>query len=124
MDMTEAINGRHSIQAFLSKPVEKEKLDAVLAAAQCSPSWANSQPWEILPPSEVGAVFVLALRIGNPDAILPNGFAGNPGSEKISPSSFHLWGGCSASPTLIFTASFFIFYGLIRCVIIFRNKVA
>jgi nitroreductase len=47
MNVTEAINGRHSIRAFLPKPVEKEKLDAVLAASVRAPSWANTQPWEI-----------------------------------------------------------------------------
>jgi nitroreductase len=47
MNVTEAINGRHSIRAFLSKPVEKEKLDAVLTASLRAPSWANTQPWEI-----------------------------------------------------------------------------
>jgi nitroreductase len=47
MNVTEAINGRHSIRAFLSKPVEREKLDAILAASSRVPSWANTQPWEI-----------------------------------------------------------------------------
>jgi nitroreductase len=47
MNVTEAINGRHSIRAFLSKPVEKGKLDAVLSASVRAPSWANTQPWEI-----------------------------------------------------------------------------
>jgi nitroreductase len=47
MNVTEAINGRHSIRAFLSKPVEKDKLDALLAASVRAPSWANTQPWEI-----------------------------------------------------------------------------
>ncbi|MDR1649545.1 MAG: nitroreductase [Synergistaceae bacterium] len=47
MNVIEAINGRHSIRAFLPKPVEKEKLAAVLAASVRSPSWANTQPWEI-----------------------------------------------------------------------------
>jgi nitroreductase len=47
MNVTEAIIGRHSIRAFLSKPVEREKLDAVLASSVRSPSWANTQPWEI-----------------------------------------------------------------------------
>jgi nitroreductase len=32
MNVTEAIKARHSIWAFLPRPVEKEKLDAVLAA--------------------------------------------------------------------------------------------
>jgi nitroreductase len=47
MNVTEAITGRHSIRAFLPKPVEKEKLAAVLAASSRAPSWANTQPWEI-----------------------------------------------------------------------------
>jgi nitroreductase len=47
MNVTEAINDRHSIRAFLPKPVEKEKLDAVLSASVRAPSWANTQPWEI-----------------------------------------------------------------------------
>ena len=47
MNVIEAINGRHSIRAFLSKPVEKEKLDAALSASARTPSWANTQPWEI-----------------------------------------------------------------------------
>jgi nitroreductase len=47
MNVVEAINERHSIRAFLSKPVERNKLDALLAASARSPSWGNTQPWEI-----------------------------------------------------------------------------
>jgi nitroreductase len=47
MNVTEAINWRHSIRAFLPTPIEKEKLDAALAASVRAPSWANTQPWEI-----------------------------------------------------------------------------
>lgn len=47
MNIIEAITARHSTRAFLSRPVEKGKLDAVLAAAVRTPSWANTQPWEI-----------------------------------------------------------------------------
>ena len=47
MNIIEAITMRRSTRAFLSKPVEKDKLDAVLAAAVRTPSWANTQPWEI-----------------------------------------------------------------------------
>ena len=37
MNVIEAITSRHSARAFLSKPVERDKLDAVLAAAVRSP---------------------------------------------------------------------------------------
>jgi nitroreductase len=47
MNVIEAINGRHSTRAFLSNPVEKDKLDIILHTAARSPSWANSQPWEV-----------------------------------------------------------------------------
>jgi nitroreductase len=47
MTVREALSARHSFRAFLPKPVEEEKLRSILAAAQRSPSWANSQPWEI-----------------------------------------------------------------------------
>jgi nitroreductase len=47
MTVREALLARHSFRAFLPKPVEEEKLRAILEAAQRSPSWANSQPWEI-----------------------------------------------------------------------------
>ncbi|MCL1981993.1 MAG: nitroreductase [Clostridiales bacterium] len=45
--VTEALNARRSTRAFLSAPIEREKLDAVLEAAARTPSWANSQPWEV-----------------------------------------------------------------------------
>lgn len=47
MNVIDALYARHSIRAFLPKPVEREKLNAVLEAAARTPSWANSQPWEI-----------------------------------------------------------------------------
>jgi nitroreductase len=47
MQVQEALAARRSFRAFLPKPVEKEKLTAILEAAQRTPSWANSQPWEI-----------------------------------------------------------------------------
>ena len=46
MTVTEALNTRRSTRAFLPAPVEREKLDAIFAAAAKTPSWANSQPWE------------------------------------------------------------------------------
>ena len=47
VNIIEAIIARRSTRAFLSKPVEKDKLDAALAIAVRTPSWANTQPWEI-----------------------------------------------------------------------------
>ena len=47
MNVLEALNARHSARKFLSTPIEKNKLTAVLEAASHTPSWANSQPWEV-----------------------------------------------------------------------------
>ena len=47
MNVIEALNARHSVRAFLDAPVEEEKLTAILEAAVRTPSWANSQPWEL-----------------------------------------------------------------------------
>ncbi len=48
MDFFEALRSRRSIRKYLDKPVEQEKLDAVLEAVRVSPSWANMQCWRIV----------------------------------------------------------------------------
>ena len=47
MNVYDALQSRHSTRAFMQKPVEKELLLKVLDAAHKSPSYANSQPWEV-----------------------------------------------------------------------------
>ena len=47
MDIIETIKIRKTIRAFLPKPVSKEILEELLEAARHSPSWANTQPWEM-----------------------------------------------------------------------------
>ena len=42
----ESIYHRVSIRKFQDRPVEKEKLDAILRAAMQAPSAVNQQPWE------------------------------------------------------------------------------
>ncbi|MBI5870613.1 MAG: nitroreductase family protein [Actinobacteria bacterium] len=48
MDVFDAIRDRRSHRAFEQKPVEPEKIDLILEAAQWAPSPANSQPWEFI----------------------------------------------------------------------------
>lgn len=43
----DVLKGRHSVRAYLDKPVPDELLEKVLSAALQSPSWGNNQPWEI-----------------------------------------------------------------------------
>ncbi|MDU0460597.1 MAG: nitroreductase family protein [Geobacteraceae bacterium] len=43
MNTLEAIRNRHSVRRYADRPVEEEKLRAVLEAACLAPSWANLQ---------------------------------------------------------------------------------
>jgi nitroreductase len=45
--MLELMRNRRSIRKFLDKPIEQEKLDAILECALRSPSSRGRQPWEI-----------------------------------------------------------------------------
>jgi nitroreductase len=47
MNVNEALRARRTVRAFLPRPVPRETLEAILADALQSPSWANTQPWEI-----------------------------------------------------------------------------
>ena len=48
MDVMNAIKTRKSIRAYLARPVEDEKLNAVLAAARLAPSASNRQEWRFV----------------------------------------------------------------------------
>lgn len=47
MNVTDALNNRHSCRAFLDKPVSQETIDALLNKAAQAPSGANTQPWQV-----------------------------------------------------------------------------
>jgi len=47
VDITEAIKNRRSIRHFLSRPVPEEMIRKLISEAIWSPSWGNTQPWEI-----------------------------------------------------------------------------
>ena len=48
MQVYEAMKKRKSVRSYLDKPVEKEKIDKILEAAQIAPSARNSQEWRII----------------------------------------------------------------------------
>jgi nitroreductase len=48
MDFSELVQKRCSVRRFSNKPIEKEKLDLVLRAAQLAPTARNQQPQRIL----------------------------------------------------------------------------
>lgn len=47
MDVTAALKARRTVRAFEARPVPEAALRAILEAALWTPSWANTQPWEI-----------------------------------------------------------------------------
>ena len=48
MTLMEAIKGRRSIRVYAQKPIEKEKIEAVLEAARLAPSARNRQKWQFI----------------------------------------------------------------------------
>jgi nitroreductase len=47
MEVHAALTTRRSIRAFLDRPVPREAVVTILEAARWSPSWGNTQPWEL-----------------------------------------------------------------------------
>ncbi len=47
MNVREALQQRKSVRAYLSKAVEIEKINNILAAASHAPSGVNTQPWQV-----------------------------------------------------------------------------
>lgn len=68
MDLMEAIKGRRSIRKYKPDPVPEEVYRTLMEAVRWSPSWANTQCWEVIvikDPS-VKSELVTALPKGNP----------------------------------------------------------
>lgn len=47
MNVTEALNSRHTCRYFKPEPLSRQTVIDILEAACRTPSWANTQPWEI-----------------------------------------------------------------------------
>jgi nitroreductase len=48
MELMQAIKGRRSIRKYKPDPVPEEVLQKVMEAVRWSPSWANTQCWEVI----------------------------------------------------------------------------
>ncbi len=46
--LAHVIRERHSCRGFLSDPVERSTITRMLELAQASPSWCNTQPWQLI----------------------------------------------------------------------------
>ena len=47
MELLEGIENRRSCRGFKSTPIKKEIIEQVLKAGSRSPSYTNTQPWEV-----------------------------------------------------------------------------
>ncbi|WP_229052670.1 nitroreductase [Aeromicrobium sp. Leaf350] len=78
--VVQALAERWSCRGFLPEPVPRATIEAVLAAAQRTPSWCNTQPWQLAIFSgdaidDLRSVFASDQRI-TPDIPFPPGYAG------------------------------------------------
>ena len=47
-DFTTLASHRQSVRKYIEKPIEKEKLEAIIEACRIAPSASNSQPWKLI----------------------------------------------------------------------------
>lgn len=84
MKIDDAINNRYSVRSFLDKPVDRTLIEDVLSLAVRSPSWGNTQPWELAviggdkakKLTQAYCDHLLAGVPGNPDFTMPDKFHG------------------------------------------------
>lgn len=48
MDAMQAIRERHSVRAFLDRPLSRDQLQALVNAGRLAPTARNEQPWEFI----------------------------------------------------------------------------
>ena len=46
--VNDALRSRFSCRRFQHKPVPRETIESILTTAQLTPSWCNTQPWQII----------------------------------------------------------------------------
>ncbi len=68
MELMDAINTRRAIRRIKSDPISEDALNTVLTAIQMTPSWANTQCWEVVAVRDQAVKEQLAetLPAGNP----------------------------------------------------------
>jgi nitroreductase len=84
MDLFEAVKTRRSVRKFFDKPVEDEKLAAVLEAVRMAPSWANYQCWRLVVVKD-RAVKEKISELSYVEAYFsPKGYKANPSKKALA----------------------------------------
>ena len=63
-DFTQVLKERRSVRKFTDQPVSDEDLNQVLEAVMWSPSWANTQCWEVVAVKDAAVKEQLQAHIG------------------------------------------------------------
>ena len=91
-EIIKLIKSRRSIRKYQDRPVEDEKIKALLEAAMAAPSACNSQPWEFIVVTEQTVLDALKgkLRFARYNAPLAVVVCGNTGIAHNSAAK-HFW---------------------------------
>jgi len=84
MEFFEALSTRRSIRRYEERPVEAEKLSAVLDAVRASPSWANQQCWRIVVVKDAATKQGLSEFSFLESFFAPKGYKTNPAMKALA----------------------------------------
>ena len=84
MDLFEAIKTRRSVRKYADKPVEDEKLEAVLEAVRLAPSWANMQCWRMVVVRDAKVKETLSDLSYVESYFSPKGYKANPSKKALA----------------------------------------
>lgn len=84
METLEAIRTRRSIRRFIDKPVEEEKLQALLEMMRMSPSWANLQCWRFIVVKDSAVREKISELTYVESFFAPLGYKANPAKKGIA----------------------------------------
>jgi len=83
MEFFETLSTRRSIRRYQERPIEEEKLRAVLDAVRASPSWANQQCWRIVVVRDADAKQGIGELSYLESFFAPKGYKTNPAMKAL-----------------------------------------
>jgi nitroreductase len=83
MELFEAIETRRSIRKYIDKPVEDQKLRAVLEAVRMAPSWANYQCWRLVVVKDKSMKEKISALSYVESYFAPKGYKSNPSMKAL-----------------------------------------
>jgi len=84
MEFFEALSTRRSIRKYQDRPIEEEKLHAVLDAVRASPSWANQQCWRLVVVRDAATKQGISELSYLESFFAPKGYKTNPAMKALA----------------------------------------